>query len=212
MNRSRSPEATHDHATERLIFFSDAVFAIAITLLVIEIEVPNFPVQATPHEQWAELGALWPSLFAFVLSFLVIGRFWMGHHALFARLTRFDKRLMWPNLIYLMAIAAMPFATAFLGRNIGHFVPELVYNLMMMTCGALNLWLAHIAKSAGLRRTEDGEFIDRPLAVTLGAAVCVALTFVFPLASQWGMATIPLWIWLQKRLEGTSNARHSRTQ
>jgi uncharacterized membrane protein len=184
-----------DHPLERLVFFSDAVFAIAITLLVIEIDVPNFPRRMEIADQWHELFALWPSFFAFALSFLVIGRFWMGHHALFAQVTRYDDALMWPNLLFLMAIATMPFATAFLGRNVGHFVPELVYNLAMLLCGVLSLSLGWMVYRAGLFGAGlDGRGIAlRPLAVILAAALCVGMTFVLPLLSQWGMITVPLW-------------------
>ena len=185
-----------DHPLERLVFFSDAVFAIAITLLVIEIDVPSLPVHATAAEQWGRLADLWPSFFAFFLSFLVIGRFWMGHHALFTHVRRYDPRLMWPNLAFLMAIALMPFASAFLGRNLGHFVPELLYNLTMLACGALSLWLGRVAWRAGIldQEQDDLPVAARSAAVVLAAAVCAGLTFVSPLLSQWGMITIPLWL------------------
>lgn len=193
-----------DHPLERLVFFSDAVFAIAITLLVIEIEVPDFARAISVAEQWGELAALLPSFFAFVLSFFVIGRFWMGHHALFSRIMRYDRRLQWPNLLYLMSIALMPFAAAFLGRNVGHFVPELFYNATMLLCAALNLLVARVARQAGLLEpAEAEEFTDRPLSVALGALVCVGLTFVMPLLSQWGMISIPLWSRLLGRKPAT---------
>lgn len=198
-------ETAIDHPLERLAFFSDAVFAIAITLLVIEIQIPDLPLHVPVAEQWARLGALWPSFFAFVLSFLVIGRFWMGHHALFAQIRHYDARLMWPNLTFLMAIALMPFASAFLGRNLGHFVPELIYNLTMLTCGALSLWLVRAARRAGILKGSDDELplTARSASVVLAAAVCAGLTFASPLLSQWGMVTIPLWLrlplWLRRQ-------------
>lgn len=188
-------DSSGDLALDRLVFFSDAVFAIAITLLVLEIEVPNLPGTARSPEAWHALAELAPSFFAFVLSFLVIGRFWMAHHERFRSLSRFDARLMWPNLIYLLAVAFMPFATAFMGRNIGHFVPALIYNLTMLTLSALAVWLAWTIERAGGKTGHEHYGLD----VVLAALVCVALTFRVPLLSQWGMMTIPLWSVLEKR-------------
>ena len=188
-------DTSGDLALDRLVFFSDAVFAIAITLLIIEIEVPDLPVRASIAESWRALAALAPNFFAFALSFLVIGRFWMGHHERFRSLRQFDQRLMWPNMLYLMAIAFMPFATAFLGRNLGHFVPALVYNLSMLALALLAMWLARRIRAAG-GGGERFEGFD----IVLAALVCIALTFVLPILSQWGMMTVPLWTWLERRL------------
>ena len=107
-----------DHKLERLVFFADAVFAIAITLLVSELHVPHFEHRGT-QAALAQLAGMWPSLFGFVLSFLVIGRFWMGHHSAFSGVSQFSPRLMWPNLLMLMAIAFMPFITGLMSQNSG---------------------------------------------------------------------------------------------
>lgn len=190
----RDEDTSGDLALDRLVFFSDAVFAIAITLLILEIEIPDLARGATVAESWRELGALWPSFFAFALSFFVIGRFWMGHHERFRSLRRYDRRLMWPNMLYLMAIAFMPFSTAFLGRNLGHFVPALVYNLSMLALSLMAVWLARRIRAVGGDEVEHDGFD-----IVFAALVCVALTLVFPLFSQWGMITFPLWSWLERR-------------
>lgn len=185
---------------ERLVFFSDAVYAIAITLLVIEIEVPNFAAVVSREEQWHEFASLLPKFFAFALSFLVIGRFWIGHHQLFDRVVGFSNKLLWPNLLLLMSIAFMPFATAFLGSNLGHFVPALVYNGSMLTTSLLAFHLNWRIEKLGLTPRDDDP-IERggPQSTVMASALCVGLTFVFPLLSQWGMASIPLWGWLYRR-------------
>lgn len=188
-------DTSGDLALDRLVFFSDAVFAIAITLLVLEIEVPSLPVHASVASSLQALVDLAPSFFAFALSFLVIGRFWMGHHERFRALRHYDARLMWPNLLYLMAIAFMPFATAFLGRNLGHFIPALLYNVSMLVVSLLAMWLAHRLRMVG-NSGERREGID----LVLASLVCIGLSFVSPLLSQWGMATVPLWTRLEKRL------------
>lgn len=188
-----------DNMLERLVFFSDAVFAIAITLLVIELEVPHLK-SGDPAEAWRELLHIGPSLFAFVLSFLVIGRFWMGHHRVFGMVKGYDDRLAWPNLQYLLGIAFMPFATAFLGRNLGLFVPALLYNLTMLACALLNLRLWRVLRQTGvLVPGENSAPLWRPLSLAMGAATAVALAFVAPLYSQIGLATMPLWGWLVRK-------------
>jgi len=191
----REEDTSGDLALDRLVFFFDAVFAIAITLLVLEIDIPDLPVHVSTAASWRALAELVPSFFAFALSFLVIGRFWMGHHERFRSLRHFDARLMWPNMLYLMAIAFMPFATAFLGRNLGHFVPALVYNLAMLVLSLLVLWLARQIRASG-GGGDPREGFD----IVLAALVCIGLTFVFPLLSQWGMMTVPLWSWLERRM------------
>ncbi|MEO6388191.1 MAG: TMEM175 family protein [Croceibacterium sp.] len=183
-----------DLALDRLVFFSDAVFAIAITLLVLEIHIPDLQPGASTASSWQAFADLVPSFFAFALSFLVIGRFWMGHHERFRSLRHYDPRLMWTNLLYLMAIAFMPFSTAFLGRNLGHFVPSMVYNLSMLVLSLMAMLLARRVRTVG----GDGEALDG-IDLVMASLVCVGLTFWFPLLSQWGMMTIPLWTWLEKR-------------
>jgi uncharacterized membrane protein len=185
-------EGSGDLALDRLVFFSDAVFAIAITLLVLEIRVPDLPYESVAAS-WRRFFALWPSFFAYVMSFFVIGRFWMGHHERFRSLRHFDDRLMWPNTLYLMAIAFMPFTTAFLGANLGRFVPALVYNLSMLLLSVLALWLARRIKQV----SGHGDALEG-LDLVLASLACVGLSFVIAPLSQWGMMTVPLWSRLEK--------------
>jgi uncharacterized membrane protein len=97
--------------TNRLEAFSDGVFAIAITLLVLEIKVPP-PNTALG----AELLQLWPSYLAYVVSFLVIGAIWINHHAMFHHIVRVDGTLLLLNVLHLMLIAFLPFPTAVLAE------------------------------------------------------------------------------------------------
>lgn len=92
---------------ERLVFFSDAVFAIAITVLVLNLKPAD--AVAGGVMLWKPLQS---KLFGFGLSFYVIGRYWMAHHQLFETIRRYDTRLMVVNLVFLAAIVFVPFATS----------------------------------------------------------------------------------------------------
>lgn len=97
--------------TNRLEAFSDGVFAIAITLLVLEIKVP-----LSNTALGAEFLQLWSSYLAYVVSFVVIGAIWINHHAMFQHIVRVDGTLLLLNVLHLMPIAFLPFPTAVLAE------------------------------------------------------------------------------------------------
>jgi len=92
--------------------FSDGVFSIAITLLILEIKVP----QSGTSDLGSGLLSLWPSYLAYAISFLVIGAIWINHHAMFEWIDRVDQKLLLLNTLHLMFIAFLPFPTAVLAQ------------------------------------------------------------------------------------------------
>src|SRR5689334_18901802 len=128
----KAAEAEHEHSPahplERLIFFSDAVFAIAITLLIIDVRPPHLGSRASDVEHLMALANLIPSFVAFFISFFVIGAFWMGHHRAFSLARHWSPDLLFPNILMLAAIVFMPFATAYMGMNMGQRVPTVLYD------------------------------------------------------------------------------------
>ena len=99
---------------DRIAFFSDAVFAIAMTLLALELRIPVGTATArVPHE----LLHLVPSYVGFLVSFVVIGLYWNSHHRLFGLIRRYDRGLIWLNLLLLFCIVVMPFPASLLGRH-----------------------------------------------------------------------------------------------
>ena len=191
-----------DHRMERLIFFSDAVFAIAITLLVIEIRVPHLTTGSS-DEALQALRSLVPSFFGFALSFVVIGRFWMGHHSAMANVAGYSSKLIWPNLLLLMSIAFMPFATAFMSANIGQLVPTVFYNATLMVTALLSWRVVSMARNLWPESERGGDWLwmgSRGIGVALGAASALALTFVTPIFSQLALASMPLWQRLAARV------------
>ncbi|HET7226063.1 MAG TPA: TMEM175 family protein [Candidatus Eisenbacteria bacterium] len=107
--------AAADNETARLEAFSDGVFAIAITLLVLDLKVPHGPDGALGRE----LAAAWPSYVAFLASFATIGIMWLNHHRLFRLIGRADHGLMVANALLLLGITVVPFPTAVLSAHLG---------------------------------------------------------------------------------------------
>ena len=99
--------------TSRVESFSDGVFAIAITLLILDIHVPN----STPGHLASALARQWPTYAAFLISFAFIGIMWVNHHRLFNHIRRTDNGLMFLNLLLLLGVTIVPFPTALLAAH-----------------------------------------------------------------------------------------------
>jgi uncharacterized membrane protein len=129
--------------TERITAFSDGVYAIAITLLVLDLRLPDLPASATADELTAALFELSPKLFAYALSFAVIGFLWITHHRLFAFIRRYDSTLLWLNLLVLLFVALLPFPTVVLG-GYGHLAPAVILyasTFVLISMSQLLLWV-----------------------------------------------------------------------
>ncbi|MFB7669127.1 TMEM175 family protein [Kitasatospora sp. NPDC056138] len=116
----------------RVEAFSDGIFAIAITLLVLDIKVPKVGEDGS---LWEALGQQWPSYAAYVVSFLVIGIMWVNHHQVFSYVARVDRPLMFLNLLMLMVVAVVPWPTAMLAEYLredrASHAAAAVYSLVM---------------------------------------------------------------------------------
>jgi uncharacterized membrane protein len=99
--------------SSRVEAFSDGVFAIAITLLILDIKVPT--VEPGQH-LWSALGEQWPSYAAYVVSFLVIGIIWLNHHTMFGYIARVDRGLVMINLLLLLVVVVIPWPTALMAE------------------------------------------------------------------------------------------------
>lgn len=148
--------------TSRLEAFSDGVFAIAITLLIIEIKVPSEETlkhQSLMHYLWLQ----WPKYFAYVLSFVIIGIYWANHHYLFRLFKRTDHAFNLLNVFFLMTIAFLPYPTGILGDNvitIEHAKPAVTFYafaIWLPSFGWLLIWLYAKHK----KRIVDHKLTDR---------------------------------------------------
>jgi uncharacterized membrane protein len=114
-----SPRAVGRRGPERLEAFSDGVFAIAITLLVLEIRVPPAEDLASSEHLISALAALWPSYVGYVISFVTIGIMWANHHNLFRLVAAVSHGLILANLLLLLVVGFVPFPTALLAATLG---------------------------------------------------------------------------------------------
>jgi uncharacterized membrane protein len=121
---------------DRLIFFSDAVFAIAITVLVLDIHLPAGGESFTNDQMLASLFGMWHKFLAYGISFLVVGSFWISHHRKFRLISRYDSELILINLLLLMVIAFIPFPSAVISVN-GNRSATIFYALVMILAGIL---------------------------------------------------------------------------
>jgi uncharacterized membrane protein len=116
----RSLRGGESSETTRLEAFSDAVIAIAMTLLVIEIHVPDLIETEDGLHLWSELWHLWPSYLGYAISFIVIGIMWANHHNVFKVINRVDQPLIIVNTVFLLFVCFIPFTTALLAEYLGH--------------------------------------------------------------------------------------------
>ena len=187
-----------DHPLERIVLFSDAVFAIAITLLVIEVKVPKVAHGGGDLAFWHALGRLMPNLVGFFVSFGVIGAFWMGHHRAFSHASRYSPRILGWNLMLLGAIAFMPFLTAFMADYSGARVPASLYWGWMLLTALLNLRVNTLATGPAMRSPDttddDVRYVrGRGISTICASLVSLAIAQVEPFFGPLGMGTLPLW-------------------
>lgn len=136
--------AERDIGLDRLVFFSDAVIAIAITFLAIDLRSPNIQ-NGTPSQFYQLLAELEPQLLSFLISFFVIGMFWTAHHRIFLHIKLYDRGLLWINLIFLFLVVSMPFPTSILANFSGTVQGVILYALVVAAIGLVQTWLWHYA-------------------------------------------------------------------
>ncbi len=142
----RLPRQEDDEAAEegigRILALSDGVFAIALTLLILEIAVPAAVGDAVLPKALLDL---WPRYLAYALSFVVIARFWIAHHMAFRLIGRYDAALVWLNLLLLLFVAFLPFPTGVLGEHQGSPAAAVLYAIsvcLASTASAAYWWYA----------------------------------------------------------------------
>lgn len=161
------------HDLSRIAAFSDGVMAVAITLLVLNIETPT----VAEDDLGEALVDLIPSVLAYVLSFALVGRYWAIHHQLFSKFVRFDGRLVMLNLLFLMLIALVPFSTDLYDQYSDAPLAAAVFAGSLAIAGAVHWAMTAHATRAGLVRTEEEK-----AELATGGAVALVIGAIFLLS------------------------------
>lgn len=193
---------------ERLILFSDAVFAIAITLLAIEIKVPELTEGKVTDDLLLEgLAKEIPRLIGFLVSFFIIGLYWTVHHRMFGFVVNYTPRLLWLNLIFLLCVVLMPFSTAFYSEYIYLLLktPAILYTTNICFLGIMNYVLWRYISKPGLGLVEGMDkamiryFSLRALMVPIVFIVTLGVYLVAPMVALFIPMLIPVMMYLVKK-------------
>lgn len=199
-------EEDRTYISERLVFFSDAVIAIAMTLLALELTVPR---GESDGEVWRSFVRLLPNEYLnFVISFAVIGLFWLAHHQFFRKIHAVDATLRRLNLAWLFLIVVVPFATRVDSEDGDFILGPVLYAVVISLTAALLMLMAHHAIRAGLLRPATPPHAMRQLLVGAGTTSVVFLLSVpvSVISPSWGkvawalaFVARPITLWLNNR-------------
>ena len=194
-------ELRKEFQLERLILFSDAVFAIAITLLVIEIKIPELHEgEVTDNALLHKLAQLIPKFVGFLVSFLLIGQYWIVHHRMFGYVINFSGKLIWLNIFFLLAVALMPFSTGFYSEYVmtNAMTPVIFYTANIAGLGIVNFFMWRYISNPKTNLTEN---LTQPMARFFSAralavpVIFIVFSFVYlynPKIAFWIPLLIPL--------------------
>jgi uncharacterized membrane protein len=200
-DKDRSKPGAMGFTVERVSALSDGVFAVAITLLVLSIAVPTIRGTVTNSKLAHGLAQVWPHFFAYVLSFVIIGMFWISHHALFSVIRRVDRTLIWMNMFYLLLIVFMPYPTNLLSLYGQTMVATVMYAAVLGAAGLLQAAMGFYA-TRGHRLVDDefdlryaGEYLRNSLIMFAVFIISIGIAFASPTAAQYfwiALFTTPL--------------------
>jgi len=182
------------HNLERLTALSDGIFAVAMTLLVLDLRAPTAEAIRSEHELWRALVALAPRLIMYMMSFMTLGIFWVGQQTQLNHLLRSDRSLSWIHLAFLFMVSVVPFSTALLAEFVRYRTALLVYWLNLLLLGVTLYFSWTCALGTGLVKAdlpaEVTVAIRRRIVIAqslyaLGALLCV-------ISSYWSIGFIVL--------------------
>jgi Predicted integral membrane protein len=211
-------ELKKEFQLERLILFSDAVFAIAITLLVIDIKIPEI------HEEHIretvllqKLKELLPKFVGFLISFLIIGQYWVVHHRMFSFVINYTDRLIWLNILFLFATALMPFSTGFYSEYVlrGVISPFIFYSFNIVLLGVANFLMWRYISNPKRNLTENltpalsRYFSLRALTVPFIFVISSFIYIYAPIVAFFIPVSVPILMWLiftpmKRKITGTN--------
>jgi len=166
----------------RIEALSDGIFAIVMTLLILEIHVPNLPSNAPNVEVVPALLALWPKFASYIVTFISLGFFWVGHHIMYHAIRRADRTLLWLNIFFFMFVSLLPFSTSALNAFSEAFIAPLFFGANLAIIGWILFFQWRYASSqpdmmasfvtAEYRKTVRSRMLVVPVATTLTVSIC----------------------------------------
>ncbi len=129
-------------STARLEALTDSIFAVAMTLLILDVHLPVITGTISSDSLWQGLLAILPKLLSFAISFIILGMFWVAHHTEFHYIEKLDHKIIWLNIFYLLFVCAVPFSAGLLGSYADNQVAIIVYgfNLMILVLIHFAMW------------------------------------------------------------------------
>jgi uncharacterized membrane protein len=214
---SNTPIEKHpkqEFQVERLAFFSDAVFAIAITLLVIEFKVPHIDENTTYANLWHEVVEMKFKFLALVLSFFIIANYWIQHHFLFKHIHNYNKKVIKASIFILLPIVFFPFTTAFFYESLINehvlVIPFRIFLLNNVLAGVTTynlFWIVtkkHPEFSYKISKEETKEFESKAMITPISFVIVFLLTFISLKVSLIGLLPLAC-IMLYKRFTNKRN-------
>ena len=196
MQEQLAPRRTYDRQSVefgRALTFSDGLFAIAMTLLVVSIGVPSISDGGSVHDLAEALNDDSAEFISFFISFIVIGRYWLAHHTYFSALARIDRGLIALNLVYLAFIAFLPFPTALLGEYFENPLSIVIYATNVAVVSGMEVVLfAHAQRHRLLERTLPRDVYRYGAAMSLSPVLFFLLSIPVAFAST----TVAACMWL----------------
>ncbi|MFA5810076.1 MAG: TMEM175 family protein [Thermoleophilia bacterium] len=183
MKKRKNPDIDHIRSTKRIVNFSDAVFAVAITLLVVQIPIP---IKAPDRELGDDLVSNIPMFTSYAISFGVIALLWLKHLHFNNHVKRYSVGLIWLNFFFLLVIAFLPFPTGVYGTHSGDEVAQVFYAVVISMAGYLSafMWLVVLRQPVLLHDDIDEQEVRHSLRVSMimpsGFAVSIIFSFFYP--------------------------------
>lgn len=195
MPKEPSKQDRHFLPTNRLETLADGIFAIAMTLLVLSIEVPVLSGNPSPiMVSEYVFNTLIPQIAIYILSFVLLAVFWMTHHIFFI-IKRTNTTLLWINIFWLMSIAIVPFSTSMVGKYGGIQLSQIIFDLNMLVIGILSLINWTYAVSKGMITPEIMPYTDKIkysfLALPLLSVLAIFISFIIPYGSIYVFIVVP---------------------
>ncbi|HTQ55024.1 MAG TPA: TMEM175 family protein [Bryobacteraceae bacterium] len=174
------------HSVERLAALSDGVFAVAMTLLVLDLRAPAMEAVHSEHDLWLALEALTPRLVMCAMTFLTLGIFWVGQQTQINHLSRSERSLTWMHLFFLFAVSITPFSTMLLAGFMTYRLALLTYWLNILLLGGTLYWTWVCALGLGVVRADISPAVTRAIKKRIvvaqalyafGALLCLVHTY-----------------------------------